>query len=249
MKKFQYIYSEGDHKWGIIARDPEKPNYLIDTNEYVIVKNEKLILTDPGGIEIFPSVLSSLSTEANPVNIEYIFASHQDPDIISSLTLWLDIDPKIKCFTSYLWSTFLPHFGGNNETFTIIPDSGMQFSFHGLDLEFVPAHYLHSSGNFHLYDKNAKIYFSGDVGAALLPENELTESGIFVKDFDRHINYCKGFHQRWMGSNEAKNDWCNRVSQLRIDLLCPQHGLIFKEKDVERFINWFSELKVGILKT
>ncbi|MBK9502549.1 MAG: MBL fold metallo-hydrolase [Leptospiraceae bacterium] len=249
MKKFQYIYSEGDHKWGIIARDPKKPSYLIDTNEYVLCKNEKLIVTDPGGIEIFPAVLSSLSTEVNPINIEYIFASHQDPDIISSLTLWLDIDPKIKCFTSVLWSTFLPHFGGNNETFAIIPDNGIDFSFHGLDLEFVPAHYLHSSGNFHLYDKKAKIYFSGDVGAALLPPDLLSESEIYVNDFDSHIKYCKGFHERWMGSNEAKNDWCSRVSQLNIDQFCPQHGLIFKGKDVERFINWFAELKVGILKS
>ncbi len=249
MKKFHYIYSEGDHKWGIIARDPDKPSYLIDTNEYVINKNEKLILTDPGGIEIFPSVLSSLSTEANPTNIEYIFASHQDPDIISSLTLWLEINPTIKCFTSYLWSTFLPHFGGNDSTFITIPDNGSEISFHGLDLEFVAAHYLHSSGNFHLYDKKAKIYFSGDIGAALLPPALLALPEIYVTDFDSHIKYCKGFHERWMGSNEAKLDWCSRVSKLQIEQLCPQHGLIFKNKDIERFINWFAELKVGVLKS
>ena len=170
MKKFQYIYTEGNHKWGIISRDPNKPGHLIDTNEYVICNGNKLIMTDPGGIEIFPSVITSLSTEQNPVEIEYIFASHQDPDIISSLTLWLDINPSIKCFTSYLWATFLPHFGGNENTFIVIPDSGTKFNFHGLELEIIPAHYLHSSGNFHLYDSKSKILFSGDIGAALLPK-------------------------------------------------------------------------------
>jgi len=249
LKKFQYIYSEGDHKWGIISRDPEKPSYLIDTNEYVICKGNKLIITDPGGIEIFPSVITSISTEQNPIDIEYIFASHQDPDIISSLTLWLDINPSIKCFTSFLWSTFLPHFGGNDSTFSIIPDIGSSFNFHGLELEFVPAHYLHSSGNFHLYDPKSKIYFSGDIGAALLPEAVAKEGKIYVDDFDNHIAYCKGFHERWMGSNEAKLDWCNRVSKMDIEQLCPQHGMIFKEKDVMRFINWFSELKIGVLRS
>ncbi|HMZ57514.1 MAG TPA: MBL fold metallo-hydrolase, partial [Leptospiraceae bacterium] len=110
----------------------------------------------------------------------------------------------------------------------------------------VPAHYLHSSGNFHLYDPKAKILFSGDIGAALLPESD--DSDLYVKDFDRHIEYIEGFHRRWMGSDEAKMDWCERISRYEIDMLCPQHGLIYTGKDVERFINWFSELKVGITR-
>ncbi len=39
----------------------------------------------------------------------------------------------------------------------------------GEKLEIIPAHYLHASANFHVYDPEAKILFSGDVGAALLP--------------------------------------------------------------------------------
>lgn len=247
MKKFDYIYTEGTHKWGTVTRDPEKPGYIIDTNEYIISYQDELILTDPGGVEVFPSVLSSLSREINPKDIKYIFASHQDPDIISSLSLWLDINPGLKCFTSYVWSSFLPHFGGDDTTFIQIKDKGDSFDFNGLKLEFIPAHYLHSSGNFHLYDPKAKILFSGDIGAALLPEDQRMTS-LFVEDFDRHIQYAKFFHQRWMGSNEAKNQWCETVSKLEIDMICPQHGLIYSGKNVSRFINWFSELKVGILK-
>jgi hypothetical protein len=102
----------------------------------------------------------------------------------------------------------------------------------------VPAHYLHSSGNFNLYDKVAKVLFSGDVGAALLPPGE---DGLFVENFDKHIRHAEGFHRRWMGSNEAKRRWCERVSQMDIDMLCPQHGAIYQGADVQRFINWFDE--------
>jgi flavorubredoxin len=38
------------------------------------------------------------------------------------------------------------------------------------------------------------------------------------------------------------------VSKLDIDMLCPQHGAIFQGADVERFINWFAELEVGVLQ-
>lgn len=242
MKKIRFIYTERDHRWGIIARDPEKPIYMIDTNECLIIHGEEGLLTDPGGMEIFPSVFSAISSSFNVKNIKTIFSSHQDPDIISSLTLWLEVNPELKCYISRLWSTFVPHFGGDNKTLIPIPDEGGILTLDTLRLKMIPAHYLHSAGNFHLYDQKAKIYFSGDVGAALLSGVE----DIYVKNFDEHIEHARGFHERWMGSNEARLDWCQRVSELEIDTLVPQHGSIYQGKDVERFINWFSELKVGL---
>jgi flavorubredoxin len=53
------------------------------------------------------------------------------------------------------------------------------------------------------------------------------------------------FHRRWMPSNRAKNDWIRRVRQLDIDMLCPQHGAVFKGDDVGRFLDWFEGLEVG----
>ncbi|MCB1315841.1 MAG: MBL fold metallo-hydrolase [Leptospiraceae bacterium] len=244
MKKFETIFEEGDHSWAVIARDPEKPGYLIDTNEYVIRSGDQALLTDPGGMEIFPVVFATLGQHINPDHIRYIFASHQDPDIISSLNLWLEVKPEIKCYLSWLWNTFVPHFGGDNNTFIDIDDKGMDISLGNIKLRAVPAHYLHSSGNFHLYDPVAKILFTGDVGAALLPEGESNE--LYVSDFQEHIRFMEGFHRRWMGSNEARRNWCNTVANMDIDMICPQHGSIFRGPDVERFITWFSELQVGI---
>jgi flavorubredoxin len=241
VKKAEVIFEQGAHKWVIIARDPEKPGYVIDTNEYLAIQGEEAILTDPGGMEIFPAVFSAISEVFDPAGIEMIFASHQDPDIISSLSLWLDFNPELRCHVSWLWGTFIPHFGGNDQTLVGIPDEGKTFELGGLKLEAVPAHYLHSSGNFHLYDAKAKLLFSGDVGAAMLPHGE---QYIYVEDFDKHIRYAQGFHRRWMGSVEAKLDWCERASKLAIDMMCPQHGAIFRGKDVERFINWFADLKI-----
>ena len=242
MKHTQFIYEHGTHKWAAITRDPDKPNYLIDTNEFLIINGDQAILTDPGGMEIFASVISAISAEFDPRKIAHLFASHQDPDIVSSLALWLDFNPELKCYVSWLWSSFIPHFGGNDDTFISIPDEGMSILLGNLQLEAVPAHYLHSSGNFHLYDRKARILFSGDVGAALLPPDE---NGLFVKNFDNHIKHAEGFHRRWLGSNEAKLDWCERADQLEIDMLCPQHGAIYQGPDVKRFINWLAGLKVG----
>jgi flavorubredoxin len=245
MKAIQTIYEEGGHKWYAITRDPARPDYLIDTNEYLVVAGDDAILLDPGGSEVFPAVFSALAMQFDPRKIGKLFASHQDPDIISSLSMWHEFNPEVKCYVSWLWSAFIPHFGGNQDTFVPIPDNGMDIVVGGQRLQAIPAHYLHSSGNFHLYDPKAKILFSGDVGAALLPPGE---DGLFVENFDRHIRHAEAFHRRWMGSERAKRDWCSRVSQLDIEMLCPQHGSIYKGADVKRFIDWFAHLEVGVLK-
>ncbi len=242
MKKCEFIYAEGSHKWAVVARDPEKPGYVIDTNEYLVLDNGEGLLTDPGGMEIFPAVFSAVGEEIDPNAIVALFASHQDPDIISSLALWLDFNPALRCYLSRLWTTFVPHFGGDGNTFVPIPDDGMQIHVGKRNLQAIPAHFLHSAGNFHLYDAKARILFSGDIGAAMLPPDE---DGLFVKNFDRHIAWAKGFHCRWMGSNEAKLDWCERVSAMKIDMLCPQHGAIYQGEDVQRFISWLADLEVG----
>ncbi len=243
MKKIETFFSNGDHKWSVIARDPSKPSYLIDTNEYLIESEGIGLITDPGGSEIFPEVFSALAEVFPPSQLKFIFASHQDPDIISSIALWLEVNPNLKCYISWLWTSFLPHFGGNAETFISLNDDAKQFRFGKLNLESIPAHYLHSPGNLNLWDAEAKVFFSGDIGAALLP---LDETSLFVTDFDKHIQYMEKFHKRWMASDKAKRVWCERVLKLKPDMLCPQHGAIFQGKDVEKFISWFYDLEIGM---
>ncbi len=244
MKKSTEIFRAGDHAWHAIHRDPERPTHLIDTNEYLVTHGEETLLTDPGGMEIFPAVFSAFSKLTDPRQLAALFSSHQDPDIISSLSLWLEVKPSLPVYTSWLWTTFIPHFGGQASTFRAIPDEGMDIPLGPTTLRAVPAHYLHSSGNHHLYDPVAKVLFSGDVGAALLP----ADAPLMVKDFDQHIRHAEGFHRRWMGSGVAKQDWCERASKLDIQLLCPQHGAIYTGADVGRFINWFAELEIGVLR-
>jgi flavorubredoxin len=93
-----------------------------------------------------------------------------------------------------------------------------------------------------VYDAEAKILMSGDVGAALEPPG----ASMFVESFEEHIPKMKGFHQRWMPSNQAKQDWVNRVRKLDVEYMAPQHGRIFKGEAVQQFLDWFEALDVGI---
>lgn len=241
--KTHKLFENNSHTWLMFGRDDEKPNEIIDTNQYIVITKNNALLMDPGGIELFSAMLSAVIKQLPADKITHLFASHQDPDIISSLGLWDQALPSAILHSPWIWEGFIRHFGMENITYAPIPDGGDSLKLDGVNLEYIPAHYLHSSGNFNVYDAEAKILMSGDIGAAL----ESTEAPIFVDDFDEHIDKMKMFHQRWMPSNKAKNDWVARVRKLDIEMMCPQHGRIFKGDNVKRFLDWFEELEVGLV--
>jgi flavorubredoxin len=124
-----------------------------------------------------------------------------------------------------------------------IPDEGGTIPFGDSVIRAIPAHFLHSVGNFHFYDPVSKILFSGDVGASLADnDHELP-----VENFAEHVKSMEGFHKRYMVSNRACRDWVRRIRSVDIDMIVPQHGQAFKGKAmISQFLNWFEELECGV---
>ncbi len=240
--KTHKLFENKTHTWLMFGRDDERSEVIIDTNQYMVVSKNNALLMDPGGIELFSAMLAAVIKQVPAEKITHIFASHQDPDIISSLGLWDQALPAATLHSPWIWEGFIRHFGMDNITYNPIADEGGELKIDNTTLNFIPAHYLHSSGNFNVYDSEAKILMSGDIGAAL----EEADAPIFVDNFEEHINKMKMFHQRWMPSNKAKNQWVNRIRKLGVEMMCPQHGRIFKGDDVKRFLDWFEGLEVGL---
>ncbi|MBF0237846.1 MAG: MBL fold metallo-hydrolase [SAR324 cluster bacterium] len=243
--KSKVIFEKGTHRWIMLGRDADRTTNVIDTNEYIILHDGESMLMDPGGIEIFPQVLSELSRHIEIDSIKSIVASHQDPDIASSLAMWLDLCSDIKIYCSAIWTDFISHFGmGTRINLTPIPDHGMEIPIGSskANVYAVPAHYCHSSGNFSFYDPIANILFSGDIGGALLPS---AESDLYVKDFNKHIQYMEGFHLRWMPSIPALKAWTRRVRHINPQMICPQHGAIFEGENVGKLLDWLDSLTVA----
>lgn len=239
--KMNKIY-EGSYQWIMFGRDMNKPEKIIDTNQYILRTKNRCLIVDPGGIELFAPMLAAILHHAPVDEITDLFASHQDPDIISSLGLWDQALPNARLHAPALWESFLRHFGCETIEYVGIPDNGGTIQLDDVELQIIPAHYMHSSANFNIYDPEAKILLSGDIGAAL----ESLNAPMVVDNFDAHIEKMRFFHQRWMPSNQAKRVWIDRVRELEIDIIAPQHGRIFKGDDVKRFLDWLETLTVGI---
>lgn len=105
----------------------------------------------------------------------------------------------------------------------------------------IPAHFLHSPGNFQVYDPVSKILYSGDLGASV--GQDYRE----VTDFDAHEQFIRGFHRRYMSGNRAMRAWAKIVRGLDIEIIAPQHGALFRGKPmVERFVSWCENLECGV---
>ncbi len=244
--KSEILFQKGEHKWVVIGRDPDKDSNVLDTNEYLIINKNQAMILDPGGTAIFPQVLTEISRYIKTEDVRIIVASHQDPDIASSLAMWLDLCPFVKVYCSWLWAGFISHFAmGTALNLITIPDEGMELQIGDTtaSVYLVPAHYCHSSGNFSCYDPKADILFSGDIGAGLLPNQNFP---LFVKNFEEHIAYMKAFHQRWMSSGTALKQWVHRVRQINPSMIAPQHGSIFSGENVGKLLDWLDNLEVGL---
>lgn len=235
------LFETGSHK-NVFVNDLST-GHMIQANQHIIVNNGEGIVLDPGGHKIYTKLFSMMSKEMKINDLKHIFFSHQDPDIIAAANGWLMVTDAT-AYLSGLWMHFIPHFGVDEMVvgrIKPIPDEGMSISLGGNPLKFLPAHYLHSPGNFHLYDPTSKILYTGDLGASIGADYAL------VEDFEKHIPCMEPFHQRYMSSSRALKLWANMARQLDIEMIAPQHGAIFPTRELSaKFIDWVDNLTCGV---
>ena len=142
---------------------------------------------------------------------------------------------------SSLWVRFVPHLAVTGASRIVeIPDEGARFKLGNSAIYALPAHYLHSPGNFSFYDEKSEILFSRDIGAAAFPEEE---GYLFVDNFEEHKKYMEAFHRRYMSSSRALRAWVEMVREVFPKVIAPQHGAIFEDENVGKFINWLEDRK------
>ncbi len=224
----------------------EEADHAVQCNQFLIVDGDHGALIDPGGNMTYNGLLMSMQRFFPSRGLDFIFATHADPDIIASLNKWM-VSTHCKVMISRLWTRFIPHFTtGKDYTSRIlgIPDEGMNIALGDSKVKALPAHFMHSEGNFQFYDPVSKILFSGDMGASLVDHEQAAKP---VTDFDDHVITMAGFHRRYMISNKICRFWVNMVRQLDVDMIVPQHGCRFEGKVmVNRFLDWIENLQCGV---
>ncbi len=234
------LFDNGTHR-NILLEDYGH-GMAVQANQHLIINNGQGMILDPGGHKVFAKALADTNSLLRGSKLRYIFLSHQDPDIVAACNGWL-MTTDADAYCSSLWTRFVPHFGLDHlvqDRLLSIPDEGMYLPLGDTKVAVVPAHFMHSCGNFQVYDPISKILYTGDLGASL------GMGYIYVSDFDEHMQYMGGFHERYMGGNAVMRAWAQMARGLDIDIIAPQHGAVFKGADIcNRFIDWCENLVCG----
>jgi flavorubredoxin len=240
------LFRNGDHAC-IAFHDLVRGDDGVQANQFLILDGGQSALIDPGGALLYTPLSMAVARYLPLRELTYVLASHQDPDIIGSVDRWLMYTPAtIVC--SRLWGRFIPHGvphyqkDSGAERYLLLPDQGGDIPLGATRLRAIPAHFLHSVGNFQFFDPVSRILFSGDLGASMADGDYAP-----VTDFDAHVASMAGFHRRYMASNKVCRLWARRVRALAPAMIVPQHGAPFAGPAViARFLDWIENLACGI---
>src|SRR5690606_3220768 len=156
-------------------------------------------------------------------NLDYVMASHQDPDIITSMPRWL-VYTDAKVVASKLWARFLPHLnsavmsdrmkGNWLDRLVELPDQAQIIPLGNANTVAVPAHWLYLVGNFQVDDPIAKILFSEEMGVSMVDDADKP-----FENFAEHITKMKRFHQRYLCNDEVIRLLVNMVRGIDIQMI------------------------------
>jgi flavorubredoxin len=225
-----------------------KIHSAVQCNQFLIVSDGEGALIDPAGNMTYNALLMEMNHYFPHKTLKYILASHQDPDIVASLNRWLSGTDAV-LYVSRLWERFVPHFCTLNRTegrVVGIPDQGMGIPLGESRILCVPAHFLHSEGNFQFYDPRSKILFSGDMGVSLVDTAQIPAPISNKAEFVAMLPAMEGFHRRYMTGNKPCRLWANMVRGMDVEMMVPQHGRWFKGRDaIHAFLDWIVDLECG----
>ena len=210
-------------------------------NPYLLIEGDSVVLFDPGSRlpEHFNIVKKKIESVIPIEKINTIVVHHQDPDLCASIPLFEEIIGvnNFEIISTMRTSLLLPYYGFRTEITTIEDMEIMELD-NGRELMFITSPYLHFAGAHVTYDMKTKTLFSSDIFAAFSVNWELYAN-------ENYIEAMRIFHEPYIAHKSAIEHFVNKVKELEIKMICPQHGSIIKEKDVGKCVQAVLDFDVG----
>jgi len=210
-------------------------------NTYLVGHEECFLLIDPGAAHTFTTIQDRVAELTDPAQLRALILSHQDPDVAASLPHWLALNPDLQIISSPRTHVLLTSYHNQGYIAYDIEDQPVyELPGHGR-LRFVPCPFLHAPGAFTTHDSVSGFLFSGDVWGAL----ELTDD-LVVRDFSAHQARMDLFNKDYMACNRAALGFTDRLTDLAITAILPQHGSIIPDEFVEQALAYLASLACGL---
>ena len=216
------LFNQDGHVCLMFAHLSDEGGEAVQANQFLVIHGDTGAIIDPGGNMAYNELLLTIGRYFPPSKLDKILASHADPDIIAS------------------------HFckpGKTQGRIQGIADPGMRIPLGNSEIVALPAHFMHSEGNFQFWDPVSRILFSGDLGVSMGSSADAAQT---ITSLAPHLPKMEAFHRRYMVSNKVLRLWANMARTLPIHMIVPQHGAPLAGPAVGEFIAWIGDLSCGV---
>lgn len=218
-------------------------NAGFSNNPYLVISGDDVVLFDPGSRleQHFNWVKQKIESIIPIEKITAIIVHHQDPDLCASIPLFEEIIGvnNFDLITSERTGIFLPYYGVKTDV-TYVSD-GDVLTFGDKDFVFITSPYLHFPGAIVTYDATDKILFSSDIFGGFS-----INWSLYANEY--YIEAIKAFSQPYFSDKRHVANFLDKIDQLEIDLIAPQHGSLIKRDLIPTVVAMLRNLEVGIWK-
>ncbi len=209
------------------------------TNSYLIKGKNESILIDPGSISQFEQIKKKVLSLVPKENIKYMIASHQDPDVCSSIVPFANDGFKFKTVAHSRVSALLLFYNKQLDLYNIDEHNFKLKWDDDKELQFIFTPYFHSPGAFATYYPEKKILFSSDIFGAFQKNWNLFAD-------EKYVDAMKSFNELYAPSKEIVNFSVKKFREKDINIIAPQHGSVIKKEYIEMMFSALENMNAGM---
>ena len=212
-------------------------------NAYLIL-DDKITLFDTVYKDFKEEFLTHLQEVVDPSKIDYMVVNHVEMDHTGALPMVMEIVKPEKLFCSPMGKkALLSHFHREDWPYEVV-QTGQEISIGSKTVQFIEGRMLHWPDSMLSYIKEDKILISNDVFGQHLATTERFVDEIPLSKAIRHA--CKYYANIFMPYSPLIAKLLEELKKmnLEIDVIAPDHGLIWRDKDIvtilDAYDNWSS---------
>ncbi len=198
-------------------------------NSYLIV-DEKIVLIDTVKSTFFEELKKRISQIVNPPDIDYLVINHVEMDHSGSAERIMELAGDAQVLSTDKGKDFLhSHYEGSSTWNIKTVDDGDHLDIGKRSLQFIPSPMLHWPDTMFTYSKVDKILFSNDgFGQHIATPHRFMDEARKNEVFYEAKKYYANILMPYSRIAEKK---LGEMSGLKIEVICPSHGVIFREED------------------
>ena len=212
-------------------------------NSYLLKGSEKIALFDTAKAKFADAFFDKLGELVNVSEIDYLIASHTEPDHAGATARLLEMNPEIIVVGSQMAITFLKEIT-NGEFKSHVVKDGETLSLGDKTLRFINAVNLHWPDAMYTYIEEDKSLVTCDSFGAHYSFDDVLVSKLRARGEETYQEFIGAFYYYYVCIMKPFRPFVlqamSRIKNLKIDMICTGHGPVLDENPWE-YINLYEK--------